>query len=75
MQPEYYAVDRIEGEFALCEDPEGEMRELPLSLLPPDVREGVLLLKEPDGYVIDWEETELRRQQHYDRLSALWEKE
>lgn len=37
-------VDRIEGPFAVVEAPNGEMVDIPLSELPPDVDEGDLVV-------------------------------
>ena len=52
----YYIVDRIENGFAVCEDGK-TMVNLSLSLLPEDVHEGSVLVKQPDGtYAQDKEE-------------------
>ena len=35
-----YIVDRIEGEFAVCEDERGRMVDIKLSALPAGIKEG-----------------------------------
>ena len=35
-----YVVDRIEGEFAVCEDERGRMVDIKLSALPAGIKEG-----------------------------------
>ena len=52
----YYIVDRIEKGFAVCEDG-NTMVNISLNLLPNDVHEGSVLVKQPDGtYKQDLEE-------------------
>lgn len=45
----HYIIDRIEDGFAVLEDPERHMTELPLSYLPPEVREGNKLELDKNG--------------------------
>ena len=54
-------VDRIEAGFAVCECEGGAFTRIPLSTLPPGVREGDCLRPDGDGYIIDKEETARRR--------------
>ena len=54
-------VDRIEGEFAVCEDESLVFHNILLSRLPVGVREGDCLRQTGDGYVIDKEEAARRR--------------
>ena len=67
-------VDRIEEEFAVCEDETLAFRRILLSQLPPNVREGDCLRPAGDGYIIDGEETARRRalnKQLFDRLKKV----
>ena len=38
-----FIVDRIEGHFAVCEDENMQMKDIPLADLPEDIREGNVL--------------------------------
>ncbi|HHV30293.1 DUF3006 domain-containing protein [Acetivibrio mesophilus] len=66
-------VDRFEGDFAVCENDNKEMINISKSKLPPDVKEGDVLLKIDDKYIIDTEETEARKQKISNMLDDLWE--
>jgi len=54
-------VDRIESNFAICERSDKSFTQIPLSQLPPGVREGDCLCQEGGRYIIDTEETARRR--------------
>ncbi len=64
-------VDRIAGGFAVVED-NGEIREIPLIMLPDNVREGDLIYSAENGYIIDNSTADERRQQLSDRLENLF---
>lgn len=66
-----WIVDRIEGEFALCETEDREMEPVPLKDLPAGVSEGDVLRTGPEGFWIDWEETAKRREKIADRVKRL----
>lgn len=53
-------VDRIEGEYAVCETANG-IKNILLALLPEGVRGGDVLVQTENGYRIDREQTEKRR--------------
>lgn len=38
------AIDRIEGEYAVCEFPENEMKDIKISTIPFEVKEKELLI-------------------------------
>lgn len=57
---EWYSIDRIEGGFAVVEENDKSMKNIPLTELPEGVGEGDVLLLESGKYTIDEEET-LRR--------------
>ncbi len=51
---EIYSVDRIEGEIAKVENPDGSFTDIPLSALPSPLREGdILLFEEESGFIVD----------------------
>ncbi|MGM9537499.1 MAG: DUF3006 domain-containing protein [Candidatus Onthomonas sp.] len=45
-----YTVDRIEGDWAVLEDEQRQMSDLPLTELPAGLREGDLLERTPEGW-------------------------
>jgi hypothetical protein len=45
-----YIVDRIEGEFAVCEDENKEMHNIALDILPAGTKEGDTLEHENESY-------------------------
>lgn len=59
---EYYSVSRIEDETAVIEFPDCSFNEVPLSLLPSDVKEGNILILNSDGtYIHDFAAEEDRK--------------
>ncbi len=48
-------VDRIEGEFAVCELEDGTMEDIPLNKLPSEIEEGSVLEFVDGEYRIDLE--------------------
>lgn len=59
---EYYAVDRVEGGYAVCEREDEVTVNISLDILPQGVREGNVLRRLSDGsFVIDCAEEERRR--------------
>lgn len=57
----YYIVDRFEGDFAVCETPDGEMENLRRELLPPETGEGDLIYLQSGVWTVDQEATKTRR--------------
>jgi len=66
-------VDRFEGDFAVCENENKEMINVCRSELPADVKEGDVLLKMNDKYVIDTAATEERKKKISRMMDELWE--
>ena len=64
-----YWIDRFEGEYAVLED---ESRNIH-SLLQKEVKEGDLLNKIEEGYVVDKETTAKRKKEIKDRMNRLFE--
>jgi len=67
-----YTVDRTEGEFAVCEDEEGNFLDISLALLP-GVRPGDVINERDGKYVVDSDETARRRKRVVSLQSELFE--
>lgn len=67
-----YTVDRIEGCFAVCEDENGKMEKIELSVIPSNVKEGDVLIS--DGG--DWKKDDDAKRETAERIKkkmdALW---
>ncbi|MGN0539416.1 MAG: DUF3006 domain-containing protein [Candidatus Fimenecus sp.] len=71
MNEGYYSVSRIEEGIAVLEFPDGEFREVEISLLPDCVKEGNILVKNQNNeFIFDFEEEKRRK----DRLLELQNK-
>ena len=73
-----YIVDRIEEDFAVCENEEtGEMEEIDAFLLPDGLDEGDILIydEELDEFYLDYEEKKLRKARIEDKMEDIWEEE
>lgn len=71
-----YSIDRIEGEYAVCEGLEhGEKQKILLSSLPPRAREGDVIRLENGCYFRDGEETEKRSSAAEERMKRLFARE
>lgn len=65
-----FSVDRIEDEFAVCEDCNGAMINIDLKKLPPDVKSGDILIFRDGRFLNDKTAMSERRAE----ISALQEK-
>lgn len=73
-----YVVDRIEEDFAVCENEEtGEMEEIDIFYLPDGVEEGDIIIYDEDfdEYYLDYDEKKIRRARIEDRMEDIWEEE
>ena len=68
MNSEFYSVSRIEEGVAVIEFPDGTFHEVTFSLLPSDVKEGNILVKNDEGIFIHDFKTEEERKK---RLLSL----
>lgn len=67
----YYSVDEIEEDFAVLEYPDGTFKNVPLSDLPFEIKEGSVLKKAADGaFILDLDEEKRRKK----RISDLQDK-
>lgn len=70
-----WSIDRIEGEYALCENTvTGEICWLPLSELPAGAGEGALLRRTPAGWQRAEEEERARRRAMAAKIRNLFGK-
>lgn len=73
-----YVIDRIEEDFAVCENEEtGEMEDIDIYYLPDGVEEGDILVydEDLDEYYIDYSEKKIRKARIEDRMEDIWEEE
>ena len=73
-----FVIDRLEEDFAVCENEEtGEMEEIDVFLLPDGIDEGDILIydEDLDEYYLDYEEKKLRRARIEDKMEDIWEEE
>ncbi|MBU5463169.1 DUF3006 domain-containing protein [Anaerotignum sp. MSJ-24] len=62
-------VDRIEGEYAVCETEDKKMIDLPLSLLPEGVKEGNMY---EIGFTPLNKEKEARKKMIEEKMNTIW---
>lgn len=68
----YFTVDRLEGEFAVCEDRETrKMKNIKIKDLPERVKEGDIIKYENGKYSIDVEKTEKAKEEIRKRFKDL----
>lgn len=65
-------VDRVEGSVAVVEVSRGSFLDVPLSQISGRVRDGAVLRRDGNGYVIDEEETVRRSRSVRGRLDSLF---
>lgn len=68
-----YIIDRLEGDLAVCEDEQKQMRSIPTGQLPPGIKEGDVLTEHKDHtFSIDSIATQERRRQMRQKLLDLF---
>ena len=71
-----YAIDRIEENIVVLEDINTkEKKEVQKDLLPPNIKDGTILIFENNEYKLDLNEEELRRKQIQERFNRLRKKD
>ena len=66
-------VDRIEGEYAICEQENRRMIDIPLKDIPFKVKEGDVFEINGDTYKFEAEEAKKRKKNIEDMTKGLWE--
>ena len=70
-----YIIDRIENGIAVCECKEtGERLEIEVKVLPAKAKEGDIIKKDNDSYILDLSLTKKRKAELTDRLNRLFQK-
>jgi len=68
-----YIVDRFEGCYAVCEKEDKSFINIKKDILPPDTKEGDILIENNGDFYIDTEATEARKQLIRKKLDSLFE--
>lgn len=64
----FFSIDRFEDDLAICENLEtGEIVDIPMQLLPKELKKGCILKFENNSYTLDLEKT-LERQEQIKKL-------
>lgn len=70
-----YSIDRIEGNIAVLENIENNnLIEVNINILPKEIKEGTILIKQNDDYLIDIEEETKRKNDIINRFQRLKKK-
>jgi len=69
-----YTIDRFEGDFAVLEDENRTMKDVPRASLPTEAKEGDVLIFADGKYSVDAEETARRKEDAHKRLDRLWKR-
>ena len=67
-----YILDRIEGSFAVMEDENGDMNNMPLKLLKGEVKEGNIYSKEKEVFIFNEKLTKKRKDEIYNLTEDMW---
>lgn len=65
-------IDRLEGGFAVCEESDGTMSDIPLSDLPSEAAEGSILLESDGAWIVDKKEGAERRERVRRKMDRLF---
>lgn len=65
-------IDRFEGNFAVCEKADRTMIDIPKDKIPPEAREGDILIIEGDTIKIDTGGTAKRKKTIDKLMNDLW---
>jgi len=71
----FYTVDRIEGNYAICENSNTlKLENISLSCLPNNIKQGNILKFEDNKYSIDLNQEHIRKSEIKDKISKVWNK-
>ncbi len=69
----YYIIDRIEEPFAVCENSiDGKMYNISLADLPEGIKQGDIIKKKNEIFIIDYEEKEKREKNIMNKIKNIW---
>lgn len=66
-------IDRFEGNFAVCETENKKMINIEKSKLPGEAKAGDVIIQTEDGYRIDKDGTDRRKERISKLMNDLWE--
>jgi hypothetical protein len=66
-------IDRFEGDYAVCETEEASFFNINKNILPPDAKEGSVIIINDDIITIDYDETKNRQERIKKKLENLFE--
>ena len=68
-----FIVDRIEENFAVCEDDNKNMINIELCKLPKNIKEGDVIMKDDNSFYIDYEATKKAKEEIEKLVESLWD--
>ncbi|MBL4930200.1 DUF3006 domain-containing protein [Clostridium paridis] len=68
-----YIIDRIEGDFAVCENDAGELKDIDISLILGEVASGKVIISKNESYVVDERLTKQREEEINKLADGIWE--
>ena len=68
-----YIVDRFEGNFVVCENEQKEMIKIEASILPKNLKEGMVIVFKNGKYIISKEKTKRRKELIKEKMKNLWD--
>lgn len=69
-----WIVDRLEGEYVICEKEDGSFCSVPLHFFDGSVQEGDCLRESQGRFSTDVAATQIRREQMRRRFSHIWKR-
>lgn len=66
-------LDRFEGDFAVIEDEDGKIKNIPKALIDKEVTEGSVIFKKGDKYYLDKKNSAAEREKIAELQNSLFE--
>lgn len=67
-----FVIDRIESQFAVCEDELGNIINIKKDIINGDLKEGSVIIKIYNKYTIDEEETKKKKEEIAKLMEGMW---
>ena len=67
-----YILDRIEGSYAVMENEEGNINNIPLKLLSGEIKEGNVYSKEKEAFIFNEKLTKERKDKIDSLMKNIW---
>lgn len=68
----FFTVDRIEGNIYVLEDDNSNIIDIEACYIKMDAKEGDILKKEGEYYIVDKEKTEKRKKEMDELIKGMW---